>query len=257
MRKGIQAGLRNLRERNPAPMHSPNGPHAVGIGLEALPEFRRSHALARIERDALCAGPKGVVHLLDDGLGGAAEFGIQATEERGARILVAIVHDRRIESELRVLRIEVRIDHREDIVEIPVVETLEHHKFRHLLRGERRCHHRLPSRMRLVRQQIGHFRDDIAAEAAPERIPGRIALRARIVTVLCLETRYHRRMIAVIILRPDFSVLQEVINVRQGNGQDTVHQPAIIQTNAFDALNCTDGTDIIDQIVLHLRHSRI
>ena len=64
-------------------------------------------------------------------------------------------------------------------------------------------------------------------------------------------------MVSEIIFRPDFPVLQDAVDVGQRYGQDAVDEPAIVETDAFYALDGAQGADLLHHIVLHLGHGRI
>ena len=170
MREGVQRCRGGRCKRHIPTIRGTDHAHAVGIRLEAAAELRRAESFGGIERDALGTGPECVVHFLKDSFGRSAKFRIQPAEKRGTRILVALVHDCRVIGELRIMRIKVRIDHREHIVEIPVVKTLVNHELGDLFRREGGCHHLLGAGMGFVRHLVGHLRDHVAAEAAPDRI---------------------------------------------------------------------------------------
>ena len=170
MREGVQRCRGGRCERHIPAIRGTDHAHAVGIRLEAAAELRRAESFGGIERDALGTGPECVVHFLKDSFGRSAKFRIQPAEKRGTRILVALVHDSRVIGELRIMRIKVRIDHREHIVEIPVVKTLVNHELGDLFRREGGCHHLLAAGMGFVRHLVGHLRDHVAAEAAPDGI---------------------------------------------------------------------------------------
>ena len=161
----------------------------------------------------------------------------------------AVVGEGRIEG------VEVVIDHRENDIEIPVTPVLTDHPRSHLRRRERRGGHHLAIGVHGLSEQVGHFRDLVAAELAPLDILGRIFLFARVITIFFLEQPDHFRMVAEIPFGI-FPVLDDAVAGPQGGRQHHVDKAVVVDGNAVEAFHLAVSADLVVEVFTHLGQGR-
>ena len=237
MVEGHERDLLVLGRRNHAPVRLADSAHAVGVSLERLAFLRRVEARYRIEADALRTAGKGGIHVSHQTRQVAvrftlSEFGTQSAVEFGFGILVAIVLAHGVIDVAGFHRVEIGIDHREDKVQVPVVEVLRHHEGGEFHRAEGRCGHRLAVAVGGFSSQVGHLGDELLAETAPLFVARRVCLVARVITVFFLEACERCRVVTEVPLRPYLSILGNLIVVAQADRQHAIHDAAVIEADA-------------------------